>query len=441
MQQADSFDYLIVGAGITGLSAAWYLQKKNCKIAIIDPGCYGGLIKTESKDGFTLECGPNVITLKPAISELITELGLKEKITYPAIRNYKQMVFFGGRPQEVPKSPPALFSTPLITAGNKIRILKNIFFKKINLKAEDDISVREFFEVFFGSETADNIIDPVLLGIFGGDINKLSAKSIFPDLYRELSSGKTFFSYVKSRKARPAIAVIKGGFQELTAAILSSIRDKTTILNNSVKNIQRYDHKFEVLLNDGRKLFADKTFVCTSGGASAAYLQSICPGLSEKMQKLEYSSLTVVHLSLKKLPENFNQAFGVLFPSSLQSPLLGVMFNSRLFPHLSPAGKELITVCLGGAHHPDFINSNDSCVLKLVNRELSEKLGIVAPEVLQITRWKNAIPQHVLGHSLLVKEMQEMSRKFPGLYFLGADCGGIGVPDRVQAAKDIANIL
>lgn len=436
MSNPKRYDCAIIGAGISGLSTAYFLKNKFQNIALIDGPKFGGVIKTIKNEGFTLECGPNVVALKPAFLELIQDLGITSELEFPQVPNYQQMVYFNEEACCVPKGPLAFLRSNLMSINDKVRIIKGIFKSKAISPGNPDLSVAEFFAPIFGVKTVKNIIDPVLLGIFGGDVDQLSAKSIFPRIYEKISSGASFFSSIKSRTARPKIAVFKNGMSSLTDRLETEALKNVSCIRTFVSKLEKSDGYFELSLENQERLSAKNVFICTSGKSTAAYLSTLDNEFSGRLKQMNFASLTVVHAYTKDLPAEFHNSFGVLFPSKLHSPLLGIMFNSRLFSHLAPAGSELLTICFGGVHHPDFIKKSDDQVWELAKREIAGNLKIAQIEFLNICRWENAIPQYNLGHANLSAAARSFEEKHPGLKFVGADFGGVGVPDRVQAAKN-----
>ncbi len=435
MVENDIYDHVVAGAGITGLTSAYILSKQSLKTAIIDGASERGLIKSLIQDGNTLECGPNVVALKPDFLELIYELGLESNLVYPRINNYKQMVYVNNRPNIVPKSPFAFFNSELFSWTDKFKIIKNLFTNQSKNYTQTNISVSDFFTPIIGEKTVRAVLDPVLLGIYGGDVTKLRAESIFPQLYKNVCNGKSIMSILKNAKAKPKIAVLNGGMQTLSKELINRIQDKVTDYQVNISDILYENSIFKLILSDGRIIYSKSVIITTAGKSTASYIKNIDTGLQEKLYQSKAASLTVVHAAVKKLPAEFSESFGVLFPSFLKIPLLGVMFNSELFPHLSGVGESILTICFGGVHHPDFMNKDDGEVSELAENYMKEKLSIEDLRILNISRWKDAIPQYNLGHSDLISNYQELENKYPGLYFAGADTGGVGVPDRVKMAK------
>lgn len=434
---------IVVGGGITGLTAAYKLIKNGHQVRLVESGVLGGLIRTSKQDGFTLERGPNVLLSKPDIMKLIEDLSLTNDVVYPKSLSYKQMVWYRGSVQVVPKGPLQFFRSNLIPFRQKPIVIRNLFKNGIGRNIPSEASVYQFISAIFGDDLTRNIVDPALKGIYGGDITKLRAASIFPELFAALKDGKSIFSYLKQRKAsataRPKAFVLRGGAISLIKALQAFVISKGEILNEKVSKISRAcsGSGYQVTLSQGEILHANNIYITTSGSVSAPLVRDLSQQLYDNLLTLDVAPIVVVHLATDQKSEIPINSFGVLFPSDLKSPFLGVMFNSELFPHTAPAGKHLLTVCLGGRDYPSVLEMREEELVRLAKEVLSEKLNIKNTYFLSITKWPRAIPQFEIGHGQIVKNMKECEKNNPGVYFIGSDCGGIGVPDRVKMAMSI----
>lgn len=412
-------DAVIIGAGISGLVAAYRLWKQGVAPIVVDPNPPGGLIQTKCVDGFTLELGPNVFVLKESLRDLLQELDLENEIVPPRIDNYLQEVWWNGQSHAVPKKPGQLLSSRLLSFGEKIILLRTLFSRLDMPEGTVDESVAQFVGRLIGSDLTGRILDPVLQGIYGGDISQLSARSIFPNLWQAALEKRTLRDFFSS-KSRPGIGVISGGNETLVNRLVSSLREEQFV-KDKVINVTAKDQQFEVHCEGGESLRTDRVIVATSGGATAGYLDELDPDLSKALEGIRYAKLLVVHLGLENeasLPQN---SFGVLFPRTSNSQLLGVMYNSSLFPHVAPKGKGLACAMFGG-------------VGREPEADISKIPGLENSNIISTKLWERAIPQYELGHWKIVQQMERVEASFPGLQFIGADRGGIGVADRVAAA-------
>ncbi len=431
-------DAIVIGGGVTGLTCAYDLISRNRSTILIEPSEPGGLIRTEERDGFTLECGPNVFLSKPHLVALLNELGIGDRVVKPLHRLYRQHVWYQGSPLRVPKDPVTFCKSPLFDREWKPKILKNVLFGPVPHLPAEDAAIAEFFESFVGPRAVSSLIAPAMKGIYGGSISTLSARTIFPGMWDAGKRGLLFRQYLRERmkEGRGRIFTIKGGMKVLTAALSERCRKVNAVKKGSVARAQREREGFEVELKDGGSLRAKKLFICTSGPSSAAYLDLMLPDLSSQLRRIAYVPLVVVHISVPHDAPLPGKSFGMLFPGEEERKLLGVMFNSLLFPHTAPEGKHLCTVMLGGSGGHDALELSEAKVRDVVAEELKDTLGIVPEEFLQITRWVRAIPEFFTGHYRIVQNMRNVEANFPGIHFAGTDAGFPGVADRVRLARE-----
>jgi oxygen-dependent protoporphyrinogen oxidase len=164
-------------------------------------------------------------------------------------------------------------------------------------------------------------------------------------------------------------------------------------------------------------------------------VQGVDEELSSMVSRQHYASLTVVHLSVPRSERLIKDAFGVLFHGGMPDDLLGVMFNSQIFPHVAPPDRNLLTVMVGGAQAGSREVAEEDLRERLP-QQLSRLLGISSIEWLSITRWREAIPQLKVGHHRVIAAFDDAEAANPGLVFAGVDRGGVGVSDRVRVARE-----
>ena len=442
-------DAVIIGGGVTGLVLARRLILAGQRFVLLEPERLGGLIKTQRKDGFLLEQGPNVFLDKRGFSSFLDEIGLgPDQRVYPRVRRFGQYLWFDGQAAAVPKSVRAFLSTPLFSGGDKLRLAAlplRLWRREWLAAAGEDESIADFWGRLVGPRVVRNVIDPVLKGIYGGNAEELSARTVFPLLWSTLKAGGSLMDYMRARaKLRPGpknrrgmMFTLRGGGESLVQRLAQGLSDGELLQSAALRVVYKGSAGFEVETFGAGVLSCRQVFVATAGPASAAYLSEFGEKFCSALANLRYASLAVVHCAVERAAPIHSEGFGVLFPAGLPSRLLGVMYNSELFPHVAPVNRHILTVMLGGCEALEVCDCGDAELSETVRRELEEKLGVKAVQILALQRWPRAIPQYAVGHFELVAEMRGMEQNFPGLRFAGVDLGGVAVPDRVNCALEV----
>lgn len=428
----------IIGGGIAGLTAAYELVKAGERPFLIEPGPIGGMIRSTIADGFTLECGPNVLVERPDLKELLNELGLTQDVVYPAINPYGQYVWYRNRAVKVPTGFFELLASPLFTLATKLQLPLRAIMPGVLPAALEDYSVEDFFKPLLGVHTARHLMDPVLKGIYGGDVGKLSARSLFPGLWGAAQERKSILGYMRSRggRGKPPILVVRGGMQRIAEALWEKIKSRVDHIQAKAQRIAPLDGKrFRVSLEGGRHVEADGCIVTVAGSALASLIAHVSDGIADTLCSGSYATLCVAHLRVPRTEPLLPGAFGVLFPGGMPDDLLGVMFNSLIFPHVAPPKEHVLTVVLGGAQAGGR-SFDESELRSRIPGVLEELLGIKRAQWISMMQWREAIPQFEVGHHRLITQLDECEYGFPGIVLAGVDRGGVGVSDRIRIAKE-----
>lgn len=428
----------IVGGGIAGLTAAYELVRAGERPLFIDPGPIGGMIRSSQVDGFTLEAGPNVLVERPDIVELLESLGLRDSARYPCVNPYGQYVWYDGQPTKVPSGFGAMVGSPLFSWGAKFLLPWRVLLPGVLPSRGDDISVRDFLTPLVGAHAVRCLVDPVLKGIYGGEVSELSARSLFPQLWAAAQDRRSVVGCMRARptKGKPRIMVLAGGIQRLTDAMWGEIKDHIEYIPLEVRRIIPAEGKrYTIAFSDGHRVEVDGCVVTSSGPRSAPLVAAMDEELADMLEGMRYAGLTAVHLSVPRSEPLIKDAFGVLFPGGMPLDLLGAMFNSLIFPHVAPPDRHVVTVMLGGAQAGDRVHE-EGVLRRELPKLLRELLGVGDVRWLGMVRWPRAIPQLTVGHHKIVEAMDACERKFPGVVFAGTDRGGVGVSERIRIARD-----
>jgi protoporphyrinogen/coproporphyrinogen III oxidase len=462
----------IIGGGVSGLSAAYALQKQLNKAAELDYVLFeagprfGGVIRTERVNDFLIEAGPDsFLTEKPWAAELCRELGLGDQLIASNDAERRTYILLGGQlvplPDGlmfmVPTDLAATFLSPLFSWRTKLRMIREWFYRPSPDVPES--TVAEFVERHYGREMVDRVVDPLLAGIYGGSSDELSASSVLARFVEiEARQGSLGRAMVAGRKLKnlsvdqgsaeqPRAAVptrslftsLKNGMQTLTDAMLAQIPEYARRLNTPIEALMPESGKW-LVVGSGRTEEFDAVIIATPAYTVGDLLRNELPHLSSELEAIGYSSSVTVTLAYdEKTRASLPAGFGFLVPRTEGKRILACTFVHNKFPNRAPADSALIRCFLGGTRDEEILQSPDAEVTATVRRELEEILGVTAePMFVKIYKWPKAMAQYHLGHKARVERIRKIISSSPGLALAGNAYSGIGVPDCVRSGSEAA---
>jgi oxygen-dependent protoporphyrinogen oxidase len=468
----------IVGGGISGLAAAYELEKARAAGEPVEYALFesrpvlGGSLASEVVNGAVLEKGPDsFITEKPAAAELCRELGLGDQLIPSNDAARKTWIVVRNRLVPLPDGLMFLIPTKLVpTALTRLFSLRTKIRMALELlhpprPSDMDESVAALVERHFGSEAVDRLADPLLSGIYGGDAAQLSAQTVLPRLvemerkygsltrgmlaaHRQMAARAKSSSDSPKRGAPPAIfTALRGGMQQLVNAIAARL-DPASIRTSTIVNaIEKTAGGWRVTAGSGSQEF-DAVIMASPAWVAGALLRGVDAELGDELAAIPYSSSITINLvydeaKLGALPEGF----GFLVPASERRSLLACTFVHRKFLGRTPPGKAVFRVFLGGMNNEALLGENDENLIDTVRREMSEILGEggidpdVEPEYVQVTRWRRAMAQYAVGHKDRMARINSRLAGLPGLRLAGNAYDGIGVPDCIRLGRKAAKEL
>lgn len=435
---------IIAGGGIAGLTAAWWLHKKNIPFLLLEQsGGVGGKMQSESREGFIIEKGPNTVSLTPALQQLTESLQVQDQVLEAAPVGKNRYLLRNNQLFPLSPHPLKILTTPYLSATAKWKLFTERFVKIRQEEGEE--SVAAFFERRFGREIASAVIDPVLSGIYAGDITRLSMKEVMPALPKwERESGSVTKGLMKQSGilgGRKTIS-FKQGFGALATAIYEQIGDRV-LLEARVRKISKQLDGYTVMYsrNGISETIPAQKIICTLPAYAAAdILEAMDPVLPGLLNGISYPEVWELQLGFeKKYIGSSLDGFGFLVARKENKSFLGCIFSSSLFPGRAPAGKALFTVFIGGARQQLLVKSGDpSAVTAKAIAELQDILHIREEkcfEYLQV--WRNAIPQFNVGYERIRAAISTFEKQYPGFYFGGNYVSGVALGDVIKHAAGL----
>jgi protoporphyrinogen/coproporphyrinogen III oxidase len=442
---------LVVGAGISGLVCTYALRKAGVDAQIVEASeRAGGVIRSERRDGFLLELGPQSFAGTHPLRQICRELGIEDELL-EASRRAPRFVLVGGALREVPLSPPAFFVSSLFSAGTKWSLLRDVF--GTSHPPERDESIAAFVRRKFSAELLEKLVGPFVSGIYAGDPEQLSLRGAFPRLHEaEKSAGSIVRGMIRSAKTknapreRPSLLTFREGNETLIRALTTNLGDALRC-NAEVIAIQRRAkgsvEGYEVCLSAAGRdetLEVDHLIVATPTTAAAELLRQIGAGFESALQGIIYAPVAVVSLGYKKnAVGNSLEGFGFLVPRSAGLEILGSVWNSSLFPGRAPEGHALLTSFVGGTTNPQAVTRSKEELTALVHREIVPLLDIKElPLFSNVNVYQRAIPQYTLGHTERLSALSALGTKYPGLKLVGNYLRGPAIGACVEQALAVA---
>ena len=438
---------VIVGGGITGLSAAFELATRGVPFVLLESSPrLGGLILTEHIAGFTLDGGPDsLLAQKPAALTLCEELGLGPQLmsTSPPRTSF---VLKRGRLHRLP-SPSVLGIPTTMTALARYDLLPWTARARLALErwaprgSRPDESVASFFRRRFGASTVDLVAEPLLGGIHAGDIEQLSVASLFPRLVdAERKPGKVLKNLSPSPQAGGLFRALRGGMLDLVRAIADRLPEGAIRLNSPVTALRRAGRGWEVDVgSDTRR--AESVIVAAPAHAAAALFDPIDREAATICRQVLYVSTASIALGYRRadILHPLDGSGFVVARRHNAMRLTACTWVSSKWESRAPRDHALIRAFTGSVHDQAVVDLSDDGLIELAVRDLSPILTIrAAPLVARVFRWRNAAAQHTVHHRERMGALSARLAAQPGLFVTGSGFDSIGIPDCVGNARRVA---
>jgi len=446
-------EVIVIGAGISGLTAAYLLRASGHDVVVFDQGDVpGGRMCSERIDGFLMEYGANTImTPAPAAEALVAQLGLDpEKVTRSAAARYRYLVR-GGRMRGLPLQPCRFLLCDFFSLPGRLRMLMEPFVPA----QHDDETVAAFVRRRFGGEVLDYVADPLVAGLLAGDPEQLSVGAAFPRLKQlERCAGSVIGGIIKSRFRHSA----KAAAGDPGRRVLSSFRQGLGTLPRAIAQrltgriflghrVEAVHHKagggYRVKVRHGsvaQWTAADSIIVALPAHAAAAVLCGLDQRIAGALAEIRHPPLAVVFFGYRAQSIAHRlDGVGVLAPAVEKRGALGMLFSSTLFSERAPPGHVALTAFVGGARQPQLALLKPDELQDLVHREVQQLLGGREPPLMARTHcWRYGLPQPGLDHAQRLGRIATGESEHAGLFLTGNYFSGVSTAACIQQAFDTA---
>jgi len=449
---------VVVGGGITGLSALYELQKwkkttgADIRLVLAESsGQLGGKIRTVKQNGFVMEAGADsIVARKMETMPLIEELGLESEVVYNATgRSY---IYMDGElkaiPEDavfgIPASIESLAKSTLISPEGKAAALKDFYTPNETFTKNDSIGA--FLEHFLGKELVEKQISPVLSGVYSGKLSDLTIASTLPYL---LDYKEQYGSIIKGLEANKQkfkggerkFISFQNGLDTLTDALEQNLGDVEIFKNTKVIKIEKNSSQYQVFLGNQEIIKADYVLLCVPHTVAENLIDDL--DLQGEFSGLKNSSLISVYLGFD-VPDSILPADGTGFITANTEELScnACTWTSRKWEHTSKSGNLLVRLFYKSSH-PSFLALKEMDreeLLETALEDIHKSLGLnVQPVVSEVTKWTEQMPNYLITHPKSVEALEKkMAASYPGMLLAGCSYYGAGIPDCIENGIDSA---
>ena len=456
----------IIGAGIAGLSTAYYLSKlakqggQQLEIALLEKERrLGGSLLTEQADGFLMEGGPDCfISEKPWALQLCRELGLEQEVIGTNRQLRRTFILLKGRLHEIPEgfmllAPTSLWpfiKSSLFSLPGKARMGLDLILPR--KKSDREESLAAFVLRRLGREALERIAEPLVAGIHAGDPETMSLKSTFPRFIDLEQGHRSIIWGMYQRKKQFALQqprytmflTLKQGMEGMISALKKALPPETISPGQEVIALEKItgkpSHKprYRLQLRGKKKAMeADAVVLATPAFVTAKLLRGMAADICRLLDTIPYCSTATINLAYERSQIGHPlDGYGFVVPRLEKRSIMAATFSSVKFAHRAPEGKVLLRSFVGGAKNEDIVSWEDSKLLAAVQGDMEEVLKIAgAPLVARINRWHKSMPQYTLGHEERLSRIEQGLAKHPGLLVTGSAYRGIGISDCIHEAE------
>ncbi len=441
---------------MAGLSAAWEIQRQGSAEAVVLEASrnFGGKLRTERVSGFLLEEGPDsFLVRKPAAVQLCREIGIGDELVPISANGQGSAIYSGGRLHAIP--PGLMLGLPteiwpflrsgLLSFGGKARAIGDLLIGPEG--AEGDRPLGPFVARRVGRQVLERLVEPLLSGIYAGDVAAMSTEATFPQLLElERRDGSLLKGARRMRRTAPPVKTprepmfmtLRGGLGRLPEALCAALPAAWLRQESQVAAVHAANDGYLLTLVDGEEIAADAVILALPAPKTALAVQEIAPQTALELFSIPYASLAVASLAFAA--EDFSaplRGSGFLVPRGAGLQITACTYVVNKWPHESEGG--VLLRCYVGRANESPLQQGDEELLAAVREDLRRVLGVTAqPRLARVFRWPDAMPQYTVGHLARIARARAGLAKHPRIQLCGSAYDGVGIPDVIRQGREAA---
>ncbi|MEV8632522.1 protoporphyrinogen oxidase [Streptosporangium sp. NPDC051023] len=449
---------VVVGGGIAGLAAAWYLGQggENVRVTVLDGARrIGGKLHASEVAGIPVDAGAEaMLARRPEGRELARMVGLGDELRHPGttqagiLSRGTLRALPKGQVMGVPSDLAALARSGILSPGGLARVPLDQILPATLITT--DVSVAAYIRARMGDEVVERLIEPMLGGVYAGRADRLSLDATMPKIAAAARSERSLLTAAREiaaepqKEAGPVFTTLRQGMGSLPAAVAAAsgaeIRTGVT-----VRELSRTETGWRLVTGpvpDPEVIEADAVILAVPAPAASRLLAGEVPKAAAELSRIEYASMAIVTLAYPRdaFPEPPTGS-GYLVPPVEGRPVKAATFSSVKWPHLAEADPDLIVLrcSIGRLGEEMLLQRDDAELAALAMAETAEVTGVQGlPRDSRVTRWGGSLPQYDVGHLDRVARIRAAVAPQPGLAVCGAAYDGLGIPACVSTARTAA---
>lgn len=449
---------VIIGGGLSGLSAAYTLHKMGQEDISFDlyekEPHFNGKFETVKRDGFLIEKGPDsFLARKKAGVQLVDELGLSDELIANATG--RSFIYNGsglfpipeGSVMGIPTDEAALAASKLISEAGKAYALqeKTRPYQPI----QNDTSLGEFFEARFGKELVKGLIEPLLSGIYAGNIYNMSLRATFPQFEKAIEKSGSLMTGLQepaevnmqttgTKNTVGAFRTLKNGLSELPNALVEALPSDSLHAGKEALKLERKGTGYSILFADGSREEAEAVLIAATHDVVLKLLDAdtAAPFKNRPLSTLATISLAYESADVASLKEGT----GYLVSRTHDYRTTACTWVHKKWPHMVPDGKMLLRGFIGKAGENWIETKSDQELIDMVLADYKEMMGLTEPPLFaEVSRMPHAMPQYDVGHlERLATFKKNLAMNYPRVHVAGMSYDGVGIPDCIRQARNAA---
>ncbi len=438
---AEEYDVIIVGAGLSGLSAAFFLGK-HCpgwRVLLVDRASRpGGAVETFRDGDYQAEWGPHGFLNNVAESrEILADTGLDREMQTAPLGEFHRFICYRGRLEPLPQNPRMLLTTPLLSLPGKLRLLADLWKTP---RAEDQ-SIGAWAGYRFGRGVLP-MVDVAVTGTFAGDLDRLSIDAVMPGVRQlEKEHGSVLRGLKRKKdagsgdiKSLPAMVNFPRGMERLIEVLAA---DREIRLEVPVGLVEPTASGWRVNTASG-ELLGRRLIMALPVNPALKLLTPLAPPPVSVIPGARIANVVLAFGPEARVP----RGFGYLAPESEKRFALGGMFSSHMFKGRCPAEEVLIEALVGGRRHPERVDLPDKEIVARVCEDMAQLMHLPAPpRYAKVLRSAGEIPQLEMDHPELLRWRRDLEEHQPSLRICGFGWDGIGMNDMIKSAAKAVETL